>query len=160
LVGELFRKHGAMVFNRALRILGRKEDAEEALHEVFIRVMRSHDRFDGRSEITTWLYQITTNYCLNLLRDGKRRRELFQANVAVEPERGAEPDAEDLLLLRRLLREADEQQARAAIYVYLDGMAQDEAARVLGVSQRTVSNLLDRFMRWAEQRAGELAQPE
>ena len=67
-VGELFRKHGPMVFRRAYRILGRREDAEEAMHEVFIRVMRGADRFEGRSGMSTWLYQITTNYCLNLLR--------------------------------------------------------------------------------------------
>jgi RNA polymerase sigma-70 factor (ECF subfamily) len=55
--------------------------------------------------------------------------------------------------LRRLLAEADEQQARAAIYVYLDGMSHEEAAAVLGVSKRTVGNLIDRFLAWANQRS-------
>ena len=80
-VGALFRLHGPMVYRRALRLLGRREDAEEATQEVFVRVMRSSSQFDGRSSMSTWLYQITTNYCLNQLRDRGRRRQLFEQNM-------------------------------------------------------------------------------
>jgi len=141
-----------MVYRRAFRLLGRREDAEEAAQEVFVRVMRSLDQFDGRSSMSTWLYQITTNYCLNLLRDRGRRRELFQANMKADEDR---PDASaaDLVLLRTLLSEADEQQAKAAVYVYLDGMSHEEAAGLLGVSKRTVGNLIERFLAWAQKRS-------
>ncbi len=153
-VGELFRRHGAMVYRRAFRLLGRREDAEEATQEVFIRVMRSGSGFEGRSGVTTWLYQITTHYCLNLLRDRARRRQLLQENAPEgEASGAAAPAASELLHLRRLLAEADEQQARAAVYVYLDGMSHEEAAELLGVSKRTVGNLLERFLAWAQQRS-------
>jgi RNA polymerase sigma-70 factor (ECF subfamily) len=141
-----------MVYRRAFRLLGRREDAEEAAQEVFVRVMRSLDQFDGRSSMSTWLYQITTNYCLNLLRDRGRRRELFQANMKADEDR-PEASAADLVLLRRLLSEADEQQAKAAVYVYLDGMSHEEAAELLGVSKRTVGNLIERFLAWAQKRS-------
>ena len=51
-----------------------------------------------------------------------------------------------------LLAEADEKQAQAAVYVYLDGMSHEEAAELLGVSKRTVGNLIDRFVAWAQRR--------
>lgn len=140
-----------MVFRRAFRLLGRKEDAEEAMQEVFVRAMRGISSFDGRSGMSTWLYQITTNYCLNQLRDRGRRRELFAKNVAAEDDPPSASAAE-LLLLRRLLCEADEQQAQAAVYVYLDGMSHEEAAELLGVSKRTVGNLIERFLSWAKKR--------
>lgn len=158
-VGELFRQHGPMVYRRAFRLLGRREDAEEATQEVFIRVMRSASSFEGRSGVTTWLYQITTHYCLNLLRDRARRRQLWQENAAPEEAPGALA-ASELLHLRRLLAEADEQQARAAVYVYLDGMSHEEAAEVLGVSKRTVGNLIDRFLAWAQQRSAAASPPK
>lgn len=151
-VGALFRQHGPMVYRRALRLLGRREEAEEATQEVFIRVMRSMDEFEGRSSITTWLYQVTTNYCLNYLRDHSRRRQLFAENVAVG-EGGSQASQSDLLHLRRLLSEADEQQARAAVYVYIDGMSHEEAAELLGVSKRTVGNFIERFLLWARSRS-------
>lgn len=155
-VGALFKQHSAVVYRRALRLLGRREDAEEATQEVFIRVMRNLDQFEHRSGMTTWLYQITTNYCLNWLRDRGRRRQLFQQNVVPDAQqldgspRG--PSPADLLYLRRLLAEADEKQAQAAVYVYLDGMSHEEAAELLGVSKRTVGNLIDRFVAWAQRR--------
>src|ERR1700712_1333946 len=88
--GELFRQHGPMVYRRALRLLSRPEDADEATQEVFLRVMRSVDGFEGRSGITTWLYQITTHYCLNLIRDRGRRRQLLEQNVIPEGKVAAE----------------------------------------------------------------------
>ena len=143
-VGTLFSLHGPMVFRRALRLMGRKEDAEEVTQEVFVRVMRSVAQFDGRSSMSTWLYQITTNYCLNQLRDRSRRRELFEQNMLGEEE-PQQASLADLLLLRRLLAEADEKQACAAVYVYLDGMSHEEAAELLGVSKRTIGNLIEPF---------------
>jgi RNA polymerase sigma-70 factor (ECF subfamily) len=146
----LFARHGALVYRRARRILGSHEDAEEATQEVFIRVLKSVERFEGRASVTTWLYEITTNYCLNQLRNRKRRDELRTANAPGDTAVGtARPD--DLAEARRLLARADLEQAKAALYVYLDGMSHQEAADLLGVSKRTVGNLLDRFRAWAEQ---------
>lgn len=153
-LGEVFRKHGPSVYRRAYRILGNRADAEEATQEVFIRALRGAEGFLGQSQVTTWLYRITTFYCLNLLRDRRRRRELMQENLPADEPSGPVPPGE-LLLLRRLLAEAEPQQARAAVCVYLDGMTHEEAAEVLEVSKRTVGNLLDRFREWASRKVEE-----
>jgi RNA polymerase sigma-70 factor (ECF subfamily) len=151
--GQLFQQHGALVYRRALRLLGSRADAEEATQEVFVRVMRGLDRFEGRSQMTTWLYHITTNHCLNLIRDRARRQELLDEHAAQEAE--APPDSPpEWLALRRLLATADELQARAAVYVFVDGMSHEEAAELLSVSRRTVGNLLDRFVAWARRQPG------
>jgi len=152
---QMYEQYGPLVYRRALRILGNTHDAEEALHEVFLRVMRSAETFENRSQVTTWLYRITTNYCLNYLRDSQRRRQLLEENLS-EPEGRQASDGDrvhDLTLLRHLVADADESQAQAAIYVYVDGMSHDEAAQVLGVSRRTVGNLLERFGKAMRERA-------
>lgn len=152
LVASLFRTHAPAVFRRARRMLGNAADAEEATQDIFVRVLRNAEAFEHQAKLTTWLYQITTNYCLNVLRDRKRRGELYQAHVApAAPDRQVEPArADDLALLRRLLATGDERQVKAAVYVYLDGMSHEEAAVLLGVSKRTVGNLLERFSAWAK----------
>ena len=152
-IRELFEKHGPAVFRRALRILGNRADAEEATQEIFIRAMRSGDGFRGDCLVTTWLYRLTTNYCLNHIRDQRRRRELLDEHLGRGHEAAAEP-ASDLVLLRQLLSEGDEAEARAAVYVHVDGMSHDEAAGLLGVSRRTVGNLLVRFGVRARTRLG------
>ena len=146
---ELFRDHGALVYRRARRLLGNHADAEEATQEVFIRAIRKRDAFDERSSISTWLYGITTNYCLNRLRDSRRRREL--AEEQLRPESLEHPhNPSDMMAVRQLLAAApDDSWGQAAVCVYVDGMSHQEAAEVLSVSKRTVGNLLDRFRRWA-----------
>lgn len=154
-IAREFRRWAPMVYRRALVLLGNAAAAEDATQEVFIRAFQSAEKFQERSRVSTWLYRITTNYCLNRIRDEKQRAALLEQHLAGEPEpiRGA-PDDVDLVLLRRLLSEADEDEARAAICVYVDGMSHDEAAQVLEVSRRTIGNMLERFNKWARARLG------
>lgn len=156
---DLFRQHGAMVFRRAHRLLGNRADAEEAVQEVFVRALRSGDDPRAMASPTAWLYRITTNYCLNWIRDRVRRRELWEEHVTAAPaDEAAEGSCPaELALLRRLLARADEAQAKAAVYVFLDGMSYSEAAPLLGVSRRTVGNLVERFQTWARAEVGAAA---
>ena len=157
-IAGFFKRYGPMVFRRARQILGHERDAEEALQEVFIRALKGAEKFDGRSQVSTWLYRITTNYCLNILRNKKRRRELYDERVSGSMETFTQPSQpEDVIVVRRLLSEAPEPDwATAVSYVVLDGMSHNEAAELLGVSRRTVGNLIDRFTQWAKtQIAGE-----
>jgi RNA polymerase sigma-70 factor (ECF subfamily) len=152
-VGELFQKHGAIVYQRALRLLGRQADADDAVQEVFIRAMRGLATFESRSSMSLWLSQITVHYCLDVLRQRSRRRLLLEQNVATPEDRQPGAAATDLVLLRQLLSESDEQQAKAVVYVYLDDMSHEQAAELLGVSKRTVGNLIEHFLAWAQKRS-------
>ena len=148
-VEEHFRRYGPLVYRRALFLLGSAADAEDAVQEVFARMLVNRDGFRGEASPSTWLYRITTNHCLNVLRDGKRRRELLDARQRdMSDLPGALPPSE-MLAIRRLLARAHVEQARAVVYVYIDGMTRPEAAAALCVSLRTVGHLLQRFRNWA-----------
>src|SRR5512139_2459166 len=68
---ELVERHSATVYNLALRMMGDQHEAEEVLQETFISAFRAVDRFEGRSQLGTWLYRIAYNAALMRLR--KRR---------------------------------------------------------------------------------------
>jgi RNA polymerase sigma-70 factor (ECF subfamily) len=57
------------------RMLGSGSEAEDAVQETLTRAWRSHDRFEGRSSIRTWLYRIASNVCFDLLKASQRRAQ-------------------------------------------------------------------------------------
>jgi RNA polymerase sigma-70 factor (ECF subfamily) len=148
---QLFARQKPRVYRRALRLLHNPSDAEEATQEVFVRALRGAEGFEEQSEMGTWLHRITTNYCLNLIRDRSRRAELDQGQDFTPT---LPPRSDDLCLLHHLLSEADPLQAQAVLYVHRDGLSHDEAAEKLGVSRRTVGNLLERFRAFACEERG------
>jgi RNA polymerase sigma-70 factor, ECF subfamily len=64
----LFRRHERPVYGLLLRMLGNREDAEEALADVFVKVWKSAGKFRGDSKFTTWLYRISSNSARDVLR--------------------------------------------------------------------------------------------
>ncbi len=147
-----FQRYGTLVYRRALVLLGNPAEAEDAVQEVFIKALDRFGTFRGEAKASTWLYRITTNHCLNQLRNQKRRRALLEDPASPDSGLAGAPSQAEIQALRRLLVDADDRQATCAIYIHVDGMSRPEAAEALGVSLRTVGNLLDRFVAWARSR--------
>ena len=144
-IEELYRRHGAMVLRRARRILGEEEAARDAMQEVFVKVMRERDSFRGEASPVTWLYRVTTNLCLNRIRDAARRRALLAENAPPPAQAAVDAGPEEKSAVATMLRSLPEELREIAVYYYVDEMNQDEIAEVLGVSRRTVGNRLDEF---------------
>ncbi len=148
---KTFSTHAPKVYRRALSILGDPEEAKDVTQEVFIKAIQESSGFRAQSQLSTWLYRITTNICLNILRDSRRRERLRRERIGPQEEVSAPAPPEDRLLIRQLLAQTDERWAAAAVCVYVDGMSYREAAEVLGVSKRTIGNFLTKFQEFAEQ---------
>lgn len=69
---ELVELFGNRIYNLALRILRKSDDAADVVQETFIKVYEKIQTFDGRSNFFTWLYRIATNEALMKLRKEKR----------------------------------------------------------------------------------------
>lgn len=152
-VRALYVRYSPLVRRRAAVLLGSEAEADEATQEVFIRVLTKGEGFDGRSRVSTWLYRVTTNYCVTVLRTKARHGRLLAEKVAPVTATSS-IESSDFALVRDLLARANEREAEAAVLVYMDGMSHREAAEVMDVSKRTVGNLLDRFRAWALDPAG------
>jgi RNA polymerase sigma-70 factor (ECF subfamily) len=86
---ELVSRHRRGLFNFLLRSVQNRSRAEELLQEVFLRVVRSKDRYEKTAKLTTWLYTIARNLCVD-----ESRRAKFRKTVSLDaPRRGAEDDS-------------------------------------------------------------------
>lgn len=68
----LVERYKDMVFTLALKMLKNREEAEEVAQDVFVTCYRSLSGFRGKSKFSTWLYKITYNRCLDVLKSKKR----------------------------------------------------------------------------------------
>ncbi len=72
---ELLRSHGGRLLAVARRLMRNEEDARECLQEALFSAFRAIDRFEGHSQLGTWLHRIVVNACLMRLRSRRRKPE-------------------------------------------------------------------------------------
>lgn len=85
---RLIRTYEKTVYNLCLRMLGNEQEAYDAAQEVCVKIWRQLEHFRGESKLSTWIYRIATNQCLDRLRKLKHRQEIsiFQKNGQDEEE--------------------------------------------------------------------------
>jgi RNA polymerase sigma-70 factor (ECF subfamily) len=140
----LYQRYGPLVHRRARAMLGDEQAAWDALQEVFVRALKGRDAFRHEASPTTWLYRITTNYCLNVLRDETRRRDKLRQRATTRP-MASTVEPELRLTLARLMSELPPEACEMAVYSHVDRMSHDEIAAIMKVSPRTVGNRLKEF---------------
>lgn len=153
-IEDLYRSYGPSVLRRARAILGNEEAARDAMQQVFIKAIDAAAGFRGDSSPMTWLYRMTTNYCLNIIRDSSRRRELLEQHGGIDVGASSSISAEERATLIKVLDAVDDELQQIAIYYYVDQMNQDEIAEIIGVSRRTVGNRLEAFRAAAQKIVG------
>ena len=143
-VAMLYLQYGASVLRRASQILGSQDEAHEILQDVFARLLARPEILDRARDPSTFLYAVTTNACLNRMRNLRQRARLVEREVAPWQHDVAPGSSDDRAIVLDLLDKLPEDEASAAIFYYLDGMSHGEIAAVLGCSRRQVGYLIDR----------------
>lgn len=143
----LYERYAAVLHQRARGILGSDEAAWDAVQETFARVIRNWDRFRGESSPLTWMYRITTNWCLNQLRNHRSRENKHAAHRSdiVGSEHTWLKTDQDAELVRRVLLGCDPETCRIVLHTFFDDMTRQQVAEHVGLSVPTVRKRLNTF---------------
>jgi len=72
---ELLQKYEGMVYSTCYRMLGSRQEAEEACQDTFLRIFHKLYQFEGRSTFKTWMFRIACNFCMTRRRKLATKRE-------------------------------------------------------------------------------------
>jgi len=145
-LSELMRRHEGKVLALAFRTTGRWDQAEDVAQEAFLRVHRSASTFRPRAKVTTWLYRITVNLCLDHLRRAKRAPLTMSDHAlvpAVESPDALEAD-ERVDMVRRAIADLPDRQRTALTLHRYQGLSHREITDATGWSPKAVASLLVR----------------
>lgn len=143
-VRALYEQYASPVFNRAMRLLKNEESAWEAVQDVFVNVMKAGGGFRNESSVWTWLYRITTNHCLNIIRRQKSWQDIEGALAHDLLDSQEKVPMHDAFFVK-LLETSGEKVQKVALAYYVEGMTHEEIASALGLSRKTVGKRIGKF---------------
>lgn len=143
----LVRRHRDRLWAVALRTIGDREEAADAVQDALLSAHRNAARFRGDAAVTTWLHRIVVNACLDRI----RRRQAHPTVPLPDGSRGDDrpsgpepaapaPDHETALLVRQALADLPAEQRAAIVLVDVQGYPVAEAAEMLGVAEGTIKS--------------------
>jgi RNA polymerase sigma-70 factor, ECF subfamily len=142
---QLFALHGPALFRLARAILGSPDDAEDALQEVIVRVLRRPGRLDPARALRPYLWRIMTNECLSRLRRHKREAAALAEQAAQQASAGhCSPAAPTVQDVRLALATLAPRQRVAITLVGFDGLDLQSASRAMGCSVGALKSHLHR----------------
>ncbi len=146
--GEIVVRHRDRLWAVALRTLGDREEAADAVQDALVSAYRAAHTFRGQSAVTTWLHRITVNACLDRARKAASRKtspvdDTERLEQLLEPHESAAAPAERQDLHRELIEALGTlptDQRAALVLVDMQGYPVAEAARILDVPTGTVKS--------------------
>jgi RNA polymerase sigma factor (sigma-70 family) len=143
--------YGGKVYNLALSIVQKEDDAEDLTQETFVQVFKSIGHFKGDSKLGTWIYRITVNKCFEFERK-KKAAKRFAWFKTVEDEEPADfnhpgvvaENREKANLLFKALKQIPENQRTAFLLNKSSGLSYQEVASIMNTSVGAVESLLHR----------------
>jgi RNA polymerase sigma-70 factor (ECF subfamily) len=122
-----------------------QEDYEDYYQEVCLQIWKSRDNFKGNSKWSTWIYRISLNVCLTLLKKKDKSQQLAsEEKIAVEPEEATYFTDRSLVLLYEAIKKLSEVD-RAVILLYLEEKSYQEISEIIGTSPNNIGVRITRI---------------
>jgi len=156
---ELVHAHQDRVFGLCLRMLGDREEASDVAQEVFEALHAAVARFRGDSRLSTWIYKVAKNRCLNRLKHLKRRGHdrtqpldaVHEAELSAQPGHPGPAGPQEALLekeqqarVQAAIARLPEDQRLLVVLRDIEGLTYDEIAAIAELPEGTVKSRLHR----------------
>lgn len=151
----LYRRYAGKVFAKCISMLADEGQARDATQDIFIKILLNLAKFTEQSSFSTWVYSITYNYCIDMIRKKKKMPLLFTEDIG-KISKESDPEIPDSVLLEmkqerleKVIEQLPPGDKAILMMKYIDDLQIREIGEVLG---KTESAIKMQIMR-AKQRA-------
>jgi RNA polymerase sigma-70 factor (ECF subfamily) len=159
---ELVETYEQRVFRLVLRMLGRRDEAEDMAQEVFVQVFKAISTFRGDSKLSTWIYRIAVNLCKNRIKYLSRRHDGTQQELEPVAERAPLSEAKGVTfgdvarpdhmvegfqvekIVQRCIAELDPDFREVLVLADVEDLSYQEIAEITGLADGTVKSRIHR----------------
>jgi len=142
---EMVRKNRGTIYTVCYMFSNDQDDVADLFQEVLINLWKSLPSFEGRSDVSSWIYRVSLNVCISLDRK-KRRHKTVPLTMDINPfeETETNRNSRQMDMLRQRISKLG-QFDRAIILLWLENMSYEEIAAIMGISVKNVSVRLYRI---------------
>jgi RNA polymerase sigma-70 factor (ECF subfamily) len=155
---EFIKAYQRDIYNIALRFLNNEQDALDVTQEIFIKVLKKIDSFQGNSKLSTWLYRITINTCKDYIKKHYKHNNIY-IDKGIDGEEGeifyqlpSEQGEPSLVLEDKLKKEVlyksieilEPDYKEVIILRYINQLSYGEIGEILNIPEGTVKSRLYR----------------
>ena len=145
---RLVREQKSTIYTVCLMFSDDNDEVEDLVQETLINLWKGYDKFEGRSEVRTWVWRIAMNTCISADRKRKKRKSetssLETIGVSAEEVSNEGQDDKQIRLLHERIHKLGVFD-RAIVLLWLEDMSYEEIGQIVGISAKNVSVRLVRI---------------
>ena len=145
----LYKRYSGKIFGKCISLLKDEARAADATQEVFMKILINLSKFSGKSKFSTWIYSITYNFCIDMIRREKKDPSLLVDDIETKYDK--EDDVEDVYLLEMkvkrlkiILEEIPVMDKSILLMKYQDEMSIKEISEITQKSESAVKMKIKR----------------
>jgi RNA polymerase sigma factor (sigma-70 family) len=153
----LYRKYSGKVYGKCISILKHEDEARDAVQDIFVKIMLNLGNFGEKSQFSTWIYSITYNFCIDVIRKKKKDKTLFSEDIERAPDVAADEVPDEYLLemdmkyLKQVLEELPTGDKMILLMKYQDDMSIKEISDILDKTESAIKMKIKRAKHKAQE---------
>ncbi len=141
----LVDRHKDLVFTLALRMLKNREEAEEVAQDTFIKTYKSLDKFKGDSKLSTWIYRVAYNSCLDRIKKNKKHLNTIEINefnthqvLTIDNALDKMETKERNVAIQKCIDILPSEESFLLTLYYFDDLSLDEISKIVGITANSI----------------------
>lgn len=145
----IYKRYSGKVYHKCIAMLKNTDEAMDATQDIFIKLYTKIANFEERAQLSTWIYRVTYNYCIDLLRKRKKDQKLFSPEAEIPDDIKEEIEDFEILeievkKLKVVLDKIPEGDKAVLMMKYQDDMSIKEIAAILNKTESSIKMKLKR----------------